>query len=171
VIVTELSRRTSQVFERRQGGLGLAPDQQVRCGAIEESGCLGRDRAEGGVVAGCGQDMRQQPSPDWPSGLIDSHIAGCGRVEQPDHGRRPTTSPHDIRSLTAGAQPVWVAPLDLFASEALTGLIIDMAINSPGNVAAAMRRAVLVGHFEEPVGVGQQRADLLPDPGLDRLGV
>ena len=44
---------------------------------------------------------------------------------------------------TEGTSPLWVAPLDLFSSETLAALIIDMAINSPAYVAATMRRAVV----------------------------
>src|SRR3712207_7944795 len=38
------------------------------------------------------QNMRQQPSPHWPSARIAAHIAGCGLLKQPDHNRSPANS-------------------------------------------------------------------------------
>ena len=86
VIVTEsCPPNIVAAFEHCQRGLRLAPDQQVHRGVIEESGGLGRNRVQGGIAVGRGQDVRQQPSPQRPPAQIGAHIAGraSGRAGGP----------------------------------------------------------------------------------------
>ena len=70
---------------------------------VEEFGGLGRNRVQGDVAAGCGQDMREQRFPQRERARIGAQVAGCGLLEQPDHRRRPTSSRRDLRCLAAGA--------------------------------------------------------------------
>ena len=158
VIVTELvAPHVVGAFVRRQGGLGLATGQQVRRGAIEESGGLGRNRVQGVVAAGCGQDMREQPSPEWPPARIGAHIAGCGLVEQPDHRRRPPGGRRDIRSLAAGAQQRGRDPVQLDAVRGHRG--------HPRRCRIAVQRASTSGS----VAIGRNRSERASGWSVSRL--
>jgi hypothetical protein len=89
---------------RCQCGLRLTLGEQVGRGAVEEPGRLGGDHVEGRRVRGCGQDMREQPSPQWPPARVDADVAGRGAVEQPDHRGRPHGARGGVRLPATGAQ-------------------------------------------------------------------
>ncbi len=62
-----------------------------------------------------------------------------------------------LPTVPAGTGPNGTArPLELFSTEGLLGLVVDMMVNTPGHLGAAMRRAVLrtLAALQQPVVAG-----------------